>query len=86
MPTLWLFDIEPHEQRYTGEWQQYLPQQIKTAMDDQPSWKWQLQAIEGIETSGKTTKGAFLTVHRRLASRRDPSPIHVRLARSRSEH
>ena len=60
MPTLWLFDIEPHEQRYTSEWRQYLPQQIKGAMDAQPNWKWRLHVIEGIETSGTTSKGAFL--------------------------
>lgn len=60
MPTLWLFDIEPHEQRYTAEWQTYLPQQIEAAMKGIPRRQWRLQMVSSVKTSGSTTKGAFL--------------------------
>jgi len=60
MPTLWLFDIEPHEQRYTGEWCEFLPKQIKAAMGELSENSWELVAVSGIDTTGKTTPGAFL--------------------------
>jgi hypothetical protein len=60
MPTLWLFDIEPHEQRYTAEWQTYLPQQIERAMRNIPRSSWRLQTLSSVKTSGTTSKGAFL--------------------------
>jgi len=59
MPTLWLFDIEPHEQRYTIEWQTYLPQQLTAAME-QHRKPWELQVVHGAPTTGTTTQGAFL--------------------------
>ncbi|WP_299871018.1 hypothetical protein [uncultured Sulfitobacter sp.] len=59
MPTLWLFDIEPHEQRYTSEWQKHLPPQLRKAMSASAS-SWDLQIISGIQTTGNTTPGAFL--------------------------
>lgn len=60
MPTLWLFDIEPHEQRYTGEWQEFLPRQIQNAMASGRKPNWRLEVISGQATSGETSIGAFL--------------------------
>lgn len=60
MPTLWLFDIEAHEQRYTSEWQTYLPAQLKAAAARRPARAWQVGVISGGATSGATTAGAFL--------------------------
>ena len=59
MPKLWLFDIEPHEQRYTGEWQEYLPQQLTLSMANHVQ-DWTLEVISGPSTSGQTSTGAFL--------------------------
>lgn len=59
MPTLWLFDIEPHEQRYTSEWREHLPPQLRKAMSGAATL-WDLEIIQGIETTGDTTPGAFL--------------------------
>lgn len=58
MPTLWLFDIEPHPQRYTAEWQQHLPQQLQSAMA-RASKPWKLQVVHGVSTSGGTSPGGF---------------------------
>lgn len=60
MPTLWIFDIEPHEQRYTSEWQKYLPQQIANSISGRRSNNWNVEVVDTIPTSGKLTKGAFL--------------------------
>ncbi|WP_107497075.1 hypothetical protein [Thalassobius sp. I31.1] len=59
MSTLWLFDIEPHEQRYTVEWQKYLPLQIRAAMVKSPK-PWTLEIVQGSPTTGTTSRGAFL--------------------------
>ena len=59
MPTLWLFDIEPHEQRYTGEWAVHLPRQLERAMLA-PKRIWKLEIVKGGATSGVPTPGAFL--------------------------
>ncbi|WP_300035759.1 hypothetical protein [uncultured Roseobacter sp.] len=60
MPRLWLFDIEPHEQRYTGEWQKTLPQQLHAAMYLKGQKAWSLEVVSGHQTSGKTSIGGFL--------------------------
>lgn len=60
MPTLWLFDIEPHEQRYTSEWQKYLPKQLRSAIRKNRNGAWNLQEVSGIETTAKTSPGGFL--------------------------
>ena len=60
MPTLWLFDIEPHEQRYTREWKTYLPQQLRSAMRRTKHKRWKLRVISGGKTSGNTSGGAFI--------------------------
>lgn len=60
MPTLWLFDIEPHEQRYTSEWQEYLPGQIEMAMATRTEKPWNLEVVRGIDTTNKTSPGGFL--------------------------
>lgn len=60
MPTLWIFDIEPHEQRYTGEWQTYLPQQLESYCQDNNKDDWKVQVLPTISTSGKLFNGAFL--------------------------
>lgn len=60
MPTLWLFDIEPHEQRYTSEWQVELPTQINAAMRQFAEGKWQLEVISGDTATQTPTEGAFL--------------------------
>lgn len=59
MPTLWLFDIEPHEQRYTIEWAEHLPKQLQNAMA-QHKKAWRLEIVKGTATTGSTTPGAFL--------------------------
>lgn len=59
MPKLWLFDIEPHEQRYTSEWKDYLPKQLTMAMANHV-WDWTLEVISVPVTSGQTSVGAFL--------------------------
>lgn len=60
MPTLWLFDIEPHEQRYTSEWQVYLPAQIAAAMNNYAHDDWQLEVISGESDDHVLPDGAFL--------------------------
>jgi hypothetical protein len=60
MPTLWLFDIEPHEQRYTSEWRTYLPKQLRDAIRNGTGKSWVLQEVTGIATTGDTTAGGFL--------------------------
>lgn len=60
MPTLWIFDIEPHEQRYTGEWQKYLPKQLKNYIQTKNLVDWKVKIVPTIATSGKLPKGAFL--------------------------
>lgn len=60
MPTLWIFDIEPHEQRYTGEWQKYLPRQLDNYIQAQNLVGWKVKVVPTIATSGKLPKGAFL--------------------------
>ena len=60
MPTLWLFDIEPHEQRYTSEWQTYLPQQLNAAMAIHTKRQWKLEVISGGKTTGTVSPGAFM--------------------------
>ncbi|MEP0942010.1 MAG: hypothetical protein ABJH63_15320 [Rhizobiaceae bacterium] len=60
MRTLWLFDIEPHEQRYTSEWKAYLSKQLRSAMRGTKSTKWRLRTVSGNKTSGKTSNGAFI--------------------------
>lgn len=60
MPTLWLFDIEPHEQRYTSEWRTYLPNQLEAAMQKQSAMKWTLRVVSGEPTSGALSCGGFL--------------------------
>ena len=60
MPTLWLFDIEPHEQRYTSEWKTYLPQQLRSAMQKRSAQNWVLKIVSGHQTSGSLSTGGFL--------------------------
>ncbi|MEO9458807.1 MAG: hypothetical protein ABJE63_08845 [Lentilitoribacter sp.] len=60
MPTLWIFDIEPHEQRYTSEWQTYLPKQIEGFRQANSRKRWNVQTISTIQTGGKLSQGAFL--------------------------
>ena len=61
MPTLWLFDIEPHEQRYTVEWKKHLPQQIEDAIFDAGLVSMLfLTVIDGGESNGVTVPGAFV--------------------------
>ncbi|MEP1208173.1 MAG: hypothetical protein ABJM29_00425 [Rhizobiaceae bacterium] len=60
MPTLWLFDIEPHEQRYTSEWQVHLPMQLSQSMANNNRRQWKLGIISGCKTSGTLSPGAFM--------------------------
>lgn len=61
MPTLWLFDIEPHEQRYTGEWRRLLPAQLlKFNIAKKPGTRWKITTVKGGASTGTTTPGAFL--------------------------
>lgn len=59
MLILWYFDIEPHEQRYTCEWKEYLPNQLYDGSYDNESQK-TIEVISGQETSGATNDRAFL--------------------------
>ncbi|MEP1206122.1 MAG: hypothetical protein ABJM29_16205 [Rhizobiaceae bacterium] len=60
MPTLWLFDIESHEQRYTSEWQKFLPLQLNKAMASHGKNQWKLEVVSGGQTSGTVSAGAFM--------------------------
>lgn len=53
--TIYVVGLEAHEQRYTGEWAQYLPQQIRHALPNE-----QVCIIEGAANRQQTTPGAFL--------------------------
>lgn len=79
MPTLWLFDIEPHEQRYTSEWRVYLPQQLQAAMAANTSKDWELKIISGAPTSGTLTPGAFLNFAETNAYKADQVAAFSRL-------
>ncbi|WP_143009492.1 glycosyltransferase family 4 protein [Pelagibacterium luteolum] len=54
-----MFDIEPHEQRYTSEWKHYLPLQLRNAAK-QRGTGWKVRVINGGATSGAITSGAFM--------------------------
>lgn len=60
MPMLWFIDIEAHEQRYTVEWKKYLPIQLSDAMFDHSPSSRTVEVIDGGESSGTTTLGAFV--------------------------
>jgi len=53
--TIYIVGLEAHEQRYTGEWAHYLPQQIRHALPNE-----QVCIIEGTASRQETTPGAFL--------------------------
>lgn len=53
--TIYVVGLEGHEQRYTGEWAHYLPQQIRHALKNE-----QVCIIEGAANWQETTPGAFL--------------------------
>lgn len=60
MPTLWIFDIEPHEQRYTSEWQKYLPTQLDSYLTRKKNSQWRVVFVPTTATSGQVSKNAFL--------------------------
>lgn len=53
--TIYIVGLEQHEQRYTGEWAQHLPEQIHQALASEP-----VRVIEGAAKHQETTPGAFL--------------------------
>lgn len=57
--TIWIVPVEPHEQRYTGEWHRHLPAQIERFVRSRGGNE-QVQFVDGGKTSGTTTTGAFL--------------------------
>ncbi|MCB8837019.1 hypothetical protein [Aurantimonas sp. VKM B-3413] len=57
--TIWVVTLEPVEQRYTGEWQAFLPHQIGDALAAAGSPE-AVQVIGGPPVGGGTTPGAFL--------------------------
>lgn len=52
--TIFVVGLERHEQRYTGEWAEHLPQQIQQALPQQ------VRVIDGAANKQETTPGAFL--------------------------
>ena len=55
MRTVYIVDIEAVDSRYTKQWKEYLPQQLKSALG-----KTKVKVISGGETPQATTPGAFL--------------------------
>ncbi|MEG7382003.1 hypothetical protein V5785_22580, partial [Bacillus subtilis] len=53
--TIYLVGLETHEQRYTGEWAEYLPEQIRHALPNE-----RVCIIKGLANRQETTPGAFL--------------------------
>lgn len=60
MPMLWFIDLEAHEQRYTVEWKKYFEIQLGDAMFDHSPSSRVVEVIDGGETSGASTPGAFV--------------------------
>ena len=60
MSTLWIIDIEAHEQRYTREWRDYLPVQLDRAARYRGHSNWVLRVISGDAGEQVPTAGAFL--------------------------
>ena len=60
MPTLWIIDIEAHEQRYTREWRDHLPVQLERAARDRGQNDWTIRVISGEAGEQVPTAGAFL--------------------------
>ena len=61
MSMLWFIDLEAHEQRYTVEWKKYFKQQLDDAMFDFSPSSRVVELIDGGETKGETTPGAFVS-------------------------
>lgn len=53
--TIHIVGLEQHEQRYTGEWAEHLPEQVRRALPDQ-----NVKVVEGAAAKQETTPGAFL--------------------------
>ncbi len=60
MPTLWLLDIEAHQQRYTGEWRDHLPALLQRAAAERGQGGWSVRVISGEAGEQVPTPGAFL--------------------------
>lgn len=60
MPTLWIIDIESHEQRYTRQWRDHLPSQLERAAVDRGHTNWVIRVISGEAGEQVPTAGAFL--------------------------
>ena len=60
MPTLWLLDIEAHQQRYTGEWRDHLPVLLAQAAEERGQGGWAVRVISGEAGEQVPTAGAFL--------------------------
>lgn len=60
MPTLWIFDIEPHEQRYTSEWKKHLPKQLRGYLRKRKRSIWKVEVVRVPRVSGALSNGAFL--------------------------
>lgn len=61
MSTLWIFDIEPHEQRYTSEWRGRVPGQTQRHnLARKLGYRWNIKPVSGGASTGTTTPGAFL--------------------------
>ncbi|MCC4298326.1 glycosyltransferase family protein [Aurantimonas coralicida] len=57
--TVWLLEIEGHEQRYTREWQEHLPSQLERAAKDRGTRE-EIRVVSGRLHTQQTTPGAFL--------------------------
>ena len=60
MPTLWLLDIEAHQQRYTMEWRDHLPVLLAQAAEERGQGGWTIQVVSGDVGEQVPTPGAFL--------------------------
>ena len=54
--TIYIVDIEAVDTRYTKQWKEYLPKQLKRATNND------VEVISGGETPQATTPGHFLTL------------------------
>lgn len=60
MSTLWIVDIEAHEQRYTRQWRDHLPAQLERAAIERGHLDWSIRVISGEAGEQVPTSGAFL--------------------------
>jgi hypothetical protein len=56
LPNIWVFGLEPLDNRYTAQWHTNIPQELANKASNQAN----ICSINGVQTSSNTTSGAFL--------------------------